>query len=205
MFGVSGLRIDQLRRAGISRSGMWFAYGVWSILWLGAHAAGGAGIGFLMGFLGRLVPLQARAPWWILAALLALGGLHHLGLVRLWMPQLHRQVARKWMKRPLAWTALVYGFQLGSAVCTRITNFATYAALAAAFLSGSPGGGAVTMLVFGFFRALPAIVTGPMAHSPQRSFALAFRFSEWEPRIHRFSGVLLLICAAGLCVVAGNF
>jgi len=196
MFGVSGLRIDQLRRAGASRLGIAVGYVGWSAIWIAAHLAGGAALGSVLGAVGSRVPLSPGVSPWILALVLALGGLHHLGLVRLPMPQLHRQVARHWMKWPLAWTAVGYGVQLGSAVSTRITNFATYAALAASFLTRSPAHGAMTMMMFAFARALPAVFTGPVAHSPQRSFSLAFRMGEWEPRIHKFSGALLLLYAA---------
>ena len=161
--------------------------------------------GSVLGALGRCVPLSPAMPPYILAAILALGGLHHLGLFRLPMPQLHRQVPRHWMGWPLAWTAIGYGAQLGSAVSTRITNFATYAALAAAFLTRNPVQGAITMMIFAFARALPAIFTGPMASSPQRSFALAFRVGEWEPRIHKFSGAVLLLCAVLLTAARGSW
>jgi cytochrome c biogenesis protein CcdA len=196
MFGVSGLRIDQLRRTGTSRLGVAAGYAAWSAIWIAAHLAGGALLGSVLGAVGSFVPLSPGVAPWILVLVLAMGGLHHLGLVRLPMPQLHRQVARHWMQWPLAWTALGYGVQLGSAVSTRITNFATYAALLASFLARSPAHGAMTMMMFAFARALPAVFTGPVAHSPQRSFALAFRVGEWEPRIHRFSGVVLLLFAA---------
>lgn len=203
MFGVSGLRIDQSRQAGASRLGIILTYAGWSAIWMVAHVTGGAVIGGLLGTLGRFVPISPHASLWILTVVVAVGGLHHRELVRLPMPQLHRQVARHWMKWPLALTALGYGIQLGSAVSTRITNFATYAALTASFLTRSPVSGAITMMVFGFFRALPAVFTGPMASSPQRSFALAFQVGTWEPRVHRFSGVLLLLCAGLLATVKG--
>jgi len=204
MFGVSGLRIDQLRRAGSSRLKIAVAYASWSGLWIAAHLVGGAAVGGALGAVGRRVPLSPYLSPWILAVILALGGLHHLGLVHLPMPQLHRQVPRGWMKWPLAWTAMGYGVQLGSAVSTRITNFATYAALAASFLTRSPAHGAITMMAFGAARALPAVFTGPMAHSPRRSFAFAVRVGEWEQRIHKYSGAVLLLYAALLTAAEGS-
>lgn len=204
MFGVSGLRIHQSRQAGSSRWGITAAYAAWSAIWIVAHLAGGAAVGSVLGLAGRWVPLPAGVTPWILAVILALGGLHHLGLIRLPMPQLHRQVPRGWMKWPLVWTALGYGVQLGSAVSTRISNFATYAALAASFLTRNPADGAITMMIFGIARALPAVLTGPMAHSPQRSFVLAIRVGEWEPHVHKYSGVVLLLYAALLAAAKGS-
>jgi cytochrome c biogenesis protein CcdA len=205
MFGVSGLRIDQSRRAGSSQWGIAVAYAVWSAIWIGGHLAGGAVTGSVLGAVGHWIPLSPAMAPWILAAILALGGLHHLGIFHLPMPQLHRQVPRRWMGWPPAWMAIGYGVQLGSAVSTRITNFATYAALAAAFLTRSPVQGAIAMMIFAFARALPAIFTGPIANSPQRSFALAFRVGEWEPRIHKFSGAVLLLCAVLLTAARGSW
>lgn len=201
MFGVSGLRIDQLRRGGTSRLGIAAGYAAWSFIWIAAHLAGGALPGAILGALGSRVAISPAATAWILAGVLALGGLHHLGLIRLPMPQMHRQVARHWMAWPLGWTAVGYGVQLGSAVSTRITNFATYAALAASFLSHSAAHGAVTMMVFAFFRSLPAVFTGPVASTPQRSFALAIRMGAWEEHVHRWSGALLLLLAGLLATV----
>jgi hypothetical protein len=196
MFGVSGLCMERLRQAGVSGLRLGLAYGVWSVLWVVAHMTGGALVGAALGAAGGRLPLAPQTSLGVLSAVLGLGGLHHLGLVRLPMPQIHRQVPRHWMLRwPPAWTAVGYGVQLGAAVATRITNFATYAALAAALLTRGAVPGALTLLVFGLTRALPAVVIGPLADSPQRSFALAFRVGEWEERVHKASGAILLLAA----------
>jgi cytochrome c biogenesis protein CcdA len=105
---------------------------------------------------------------------------------------------------PLAGTAIGYGVQLGAAVTTRITNFATYAALASALLTRNAVLGACIMLVFGLVRALPAVVVGPLADSPQRSFAFAFRVGEWEQRVHKASGAILLLAALLLALSIGS-
>ena len=196
MFGVSGLKIERLRQASASSSRVATSYGVWSVVWVVAHCIGGAVIGALLGTVGARLSLTAQIWTWIVAAVLLLGGLHHLGLFRVPMPQMHRQVPRHWMFRcSLTWVAVGYGVQLGSAVATRITNFATYAVLAAAMSTGSPVLGGLTMMVFGFARALPAVLVGPFAYPPNRSLALAVRLEAWEERVHRASGVALLLAA----------
>jgi cytochrome c biogenesis protein CcdA len=194
MFGVSGLKIERLRQASASVIQVTASYGAWSAIWVAAHGAGGTVIGAMLGTVGTIFRLKVQMSYWIVTAILVLGGLHHFGVLRVSMPQVHRQVPRHWMLRwPLAWVALGYGIQLGSAVATRITNFATYAALAAAISTGSPFWGAVTMMVFGVARALPAVLVGPFAGSPDRSFILAFRVGEWEEPMHRISAAILLL------------
>jgi sulfite exporter TauE/SafE len=96
-----------------------------------------------------------------------------------------------------------YGVQLGAGVTTRITNFATYATLAAAILTRSAAGGALTMAAFGIARALPAVLVGPFAGTPQRSLAMAFAIEGWEERVHRASGVVLLLGALFVGVLKG--
>lgn len=203
MFGVSGLCIQRLQSAGLTRVRLASLYALWSVVWLAAHAAGGGITGALLAAAGSLLPLKSPLPQYLLAAILVLGALHHLGWFRLPMPQWHRQVPRHWMGRwPLVGTAAGYGLQLGAGVTTRITNFATYGALAAAFLTGDPLRGAAIMGLFGFVRAVPAILTGCLAYTPQRTFALAFRVGEWEDRVHRASALVLLFIAALLPLTA---
>ena len=58
---------------------------------------------------GGCSSLTAQIWTWIVAAVLLLGGLYHLGLFRVPMPQMHRQVPRHWMFRwSLTWVAVGY-------------------------------------------------------------------------------------------------
>jgi cytochrome c biogenesis protein CcdA len=194
MFGVSGLKMERLRQSGASAIRVIASYGAWSVIWVAAHAAGGSITGAMLGTVGMIVPLKVQTYYCIITSILVFGGLHHFGILRIPMPQAHRQVPRYWMVRwPLAWVAVGYGIQLGSAVATRITNFATYAALIAAISTGSPSGGALTMTAFGVTRALPAVLIGPFAGSPNRSLSLAFRVGEWEEIVHRIAATILLL------------
>lgn len=205
MFGVSGLRIEQLRESGYSRVRVALSYGIWSLIWIASHVMGGSLVGAVLGSFGRLIPLTH--PGYaadVLAGCLIIAGLHHLRILHLPMPQMHRQVERSWMlSMPLNLTAIGYGLQLGSGVSTRVTNFLTYVVLAAAVLTHSVEGGALTMAAFGVARSLPAIFVGPFAGNPQRSLALALRVEEWEDRIHRGSGAVFLLAAPLTILVTG--
>jgi cytochrome c biogenesis protein CcdA len=205
MFGVSGLRIERSRQKGVSPFRVGLVYAAWSVIWIMAHAAGGSAVGALLGALGGLLPPpRHNFAAYALGIILGLSGLHNLGVLRLPMPQIQRQVQRYWMVRlPLVWTAVGYGVQLGAGVTTRITNFATYATLAAAILTRSAAGGALTMAAFGIARALPAVLVGPFAGTPQRSLAMAFAIEGWEERVHRASGVVLLLGALFVGVFKG--
>jgi cytochrome c biogenesis protein CcdA len=196
MFGVSGLQIERLRQAGSYASRVAISYGLWSALWVAGHCTGGVIVGAVLGAVGACLSLTEQTWTWIVASVLVLGALHHIGILRVPMPQMHRQVPRHWMfcLRP-SWVAVGYGVQLGCAVATRITNFATYAALVSAMSTGSPIRGALIMAAFGFARALPAVVAGPFGYSPERSFAVAFRFGVWEEWLHKASGIVLLVVA----------
>jgi cytochrome c biogenesis protein CcdA len=205
MFGVSGLRIERSQQAGSSRFRAGLVYTAWSVIWIAAHAAGGSVVGAVLGALGGQLPLpKHNFAVYALGIILGLAGLHNIGILRLPMPQIQRQVPRAWMIRlPLAWTAVGYGVQLGAGVTTRITNFATYASLAAAVLTQNAAQGALIMAAFGIARALPAIFVGPFASTPQRSLVLALIVEEWEERVHRASGAALLVAAPLVVVFIG--
>lgn len=205
MFGVSGLLIERLRQADGSRVRVGLMYAAWSVVWIAAHAVGGGIVGAVLGTLGGLLPLPRHGfVAYALGITLGLAGLHNLGILRLPMPQIERQVPRVWLVRfPLVWTAVGYGVQLGAAVTTRITNFATYATLAAAILARNAAEGALIMAVFGTARALPAVFVGPFVGTPQRSLAAALAVEEWEERVHRASGALLLVGALLVGVFIG--
>lgn len=76
------------------------------------------------------------------------------------LPTVRRQVDERWLATYRGW---VYGFgfgaQLGLGVATIVTASTTYVALLAAFLTGSPAGGAIVGATFGAARALPLLAT----------------------------------------------
>jgi|HubBroStandDraft_3_1064219.scaffolds.fasta_scaffold19820_4 cytochrome c biogenesis protein CcdA len=205
MFGVSGLLIERSRRADGSRFKVGLTYATWSVVWIAAHVIGGGIVGAVLGTLGGRLPLPRHGfVAYALGITLGLAGLHNLGVLRLPMPQIQRQVPRVWLVRfPLVWIAVGYGVQLGAGVTTRITNFATYATLVAAILTRNAAEGALIMAAFGTARALPAVFVGPFVGTPQRSLAAALAVEEWEERVHRASGALLLVGAFLVAVFIG--
>jgi sulfite exporter TauE/SafE len=194
MFGVSGLRLKMLRSGDRGPTLTMIFYAAWSALYLSGHALGAVVVGGMLGMVGShwpLLPLLPRVTaaisilclfWAVQEARLSANG---------W-PQWHRQVQRHWLGR-LPWTliALGYGFQLGSAVLTRIKIRTTYAALMIALASGSAVAGATIMLGFGAARALPPLLQGPFVASPDRAIRLAVAIDRFDRTIIRANAALL--------------
>src|SRR5205823_6188804 len=112
--------------------------------WVAGHAAGGVACGAVLGLAGAALPAGAASQGFALLAIACFAwSLRQFQLLDFPMPQWRRQVTREWMLR-LPWdvVALGYGFQLGSAVATRITVSTTYAVLGSALFTGSPIEGA---------------------------------------------------------------
>src|SRR5262245_1278491 len=125
MFGVTGLHAQQLFSSQEAAGKMLrarFRYGAWALLWIGVHAAGGGTLGALLGWFGSVLPSKGQAAGLLVLSVGCLGwGLHHLGVCRLPMPQIPRQVARPWMvSLPWSLVALGYGTQLGCGIATRV-------------------------------------------------------------------------------------
>lgn len=203
MFGVAGLRASlqpELER----RSRLRFAntFAAWSVFYVLGHIVGGASVGGVLGAIGLLLP----AAWlWRaifgLSFLCVLWSLHEFGLLRLPMPQLHRQVQRNWMQqRHWNFVAVGYGVQLGCGLATRIPSTTTYAVMCFALLSGTWWKGSLIMAVFGLFRSWAPVAMGPRVSSPEASMQYAMLFSANEARIKTIAGAVLL--AAGLVVAA---
>jgi len=172
-------------------------FGGWSIMWLTGHILGGMVTGGALGAVGSLLPVRVRiASLAVLSLLCLLWALAELKIVKTPMPQWPRQVQERWLVR-LPWNliALGYGFQLGSAVATRIKSNIIYAALLCAVLVGSTLAGALIMALFGAARSLPALIVAPFVDSPARSMRFALRFDD-------YAGVAAKV-NAGILVAAG--
>ncbi len=126
-----------------------------------AYAAGsllgGLAVGGALGALGSLVSVDAAVAYGVLAAAAIVGNvLDSRGA----LPTLRRQVDERWLATYRGWVyGFGFGFQLGLGVVTIVTASTTYVALLAAFLTGSPAGGAIVGATFGAARALPLLVT----------------------------------------------
>ena len=129
---------------------------------LGATVAGAAA-GAALGRLGGLAGLSSNARLAVL--LVALAGATLLDLLPRPVPGPRRQVDERWLDEYRGWVyGIGYGSQLGLAVSTVVSSAATYVAIIAAFLSASPGTGAVVLGCFGAVRGLT-----PLAASGVRS------------------------------------
>ena len=129
---------------------------------LGATVAGAAA-GAALGRLGGLAGLGSSTRLEVL--LVALGGAILVDLLPGPIPGPRRQVDERWLDEYRGWVyGIGYGSQLGLAVSTVVSSAATYVALIAAFLSASPGAGAVVLGCFGAVRGLT-----PLAASGVRS------------------------------------
>jgi hypothetical protein len=178
---------------------------MWAAMYVFAHLAGGVVCGMLFGSAGLLLPkrmIEASSPG--VAAVCLVAALHEFGLIRLPMPQLHRQVQRHWV-RTMHWNAVAlgYGVQLGCGVATRIPSIATYVALCFAAVSASPWKGALMMGTFGFVRSWLPVVVGPRLGSPEASMQYAMIFHAHESRIRTIAGGTLL--ATGIALAAASF
>lgn len=200
MFGVSGLRYRLLlppgSAGGASRRAA-IGYGLWSLCWVTGHVAGGGLLGAALGWLGAgLSPGGRLVGVAVLSAGCLAGGLHQLGLIRLPMPQLHRQVPRTWTLRiPWGLVALGYGLQLGCGVATRIRVATTYVVLGCALLSGSAAAGALILGAFGAARSLLPVALGPRFACPRGALSFTLKFDTHEGRVGTLNGAALLAAA----------
>lgn len=145
---------------------------------LGSVAAG-AGLGAILGWAGERLP-AGEEPLWVLAGLVALGAALDLRLLGSRLPTVRRQVNEEWLGRYRGWVyGAGFGFQLGLGVATIVTVSAVYAALAAAFLSGSTAAGATVGGAFGAVRAGTALA-GARVRTPRELVALDGLLRRWE-------------------------
>jgi hypothetical protein len=184
---VIGQRLTILRSASDAGRNARVSYGVWLTLWLAGHAVGGFAIGGVLGWLGSCISVSYRTAGTVLLSVLCLiWALAELKIIRIPMPQWPRQVQQLWLAR-LPWNliAIGYGVQLGSAVATRIKTTTTYAALCCALLVGSAGRGGLIMALFGFSRAVPALLAAPLVASPERSIRFAIRLDSYSGMVDK--------------------
>lgn len=159
--------------------------------------AGGMLAGGAMGWLGSLLPDAGAATTWTIAGLaLAAVAADAAGIEP---PCLHRQVDRTWMTSFRGWVyGLGYGAQLGVAVVTYITSWATWLMLAAMVLLGAPATTALLGGVFGFVRAITVWTAGTV-HTPAALRARHRWLHRVEPRVRRAgAAVLAAVAVAGI-------
>jgi hypothetical protein len=157
-----------------------------------AAVAGGVAVGAALGAFGSLV-LLGSLSWRARAAVLAVAAAVALALdVRgRGVPGPRRQVDVTWLDAFRGWVyGGGYGLQLGLGLVTVISSAATYLAVAAAFLSGSAGRGALVMGCYGAIRGVTPVLAARVDR-PARLIAFQARFTAAAPVAARVAAVAL--------------
>jgi cytochrome c biogenesis protein CcdA len=121
------------------------------------------------------------------------------GLIRIWMPQLRRQVSKSLRHKIDGRMALVlYGIDLGFGASTRITSGAFFAAiLLAGLCSGSPLGALLIGFSYGISRALAVICVMYWIRESSTKGTIEV--------LERWDNVARVVVAMVLSVAAGQF
>lgn len=159
---------------------------------------GGAVVGTVLGYLGSVTPgLSEGDP----AGASAIGITGTMALVlapkeaallRVPVPQLHRQVTQRWRRRTKPWvTALAYGMELGLGVTTFVPTATFYVLLTACYLSSNAGFAAVVMATFGAARAAPILLLAASRPDLEGVTRVGDSLPGWEPLVHLINAMLL--------------
>jgi hypothetical protein len=169
--------------------------------------AGGLALGGLLGWAGWLASraspavLAAMGPW-VLGVAVVVGASLDLGVFGGRLPGPERQVNEEWMYRYRGWVyGLGFGAQLGIGVVTIVTTSAVYCVFLAAFLSGTPGRGAMIGGTFGLVRALPVLSVWRV-RDPGPVLEIDARLRRWAPVSRRAAVTVQIALAAALATAA---
>lgn len=133
------------------------AYGVVVTHSLGL-LAGSAALGALLWWASsRIVASVSLTNWAVLVPVVAGAyGLHHLALVRLPIPSLHKQVPARWRaSRHPRFVAFVYGLGLGVGILTHVRTATFYFACLVAMMVNDAMLAVSVMTAFGLGRLVP--------------------------------------------------
>ena len=162
---------------------------------------GGATTGLISGSIGWLglqwwTPTPTSTAGAVLAILVVLVG---WDVFRLNVPTNQRQVNEDWLTMYRSWVyGGGFGYQLGLGVVTIIATPATYATLALAVLSASPGTGAIIGATFGLLRAMPIltvrrVVSGEALRLYHRRMQALAPRSTWLVRFAALTGSAVVL------------
>jgi sulfite exporter TauE/SafE len=177
------------------------------------HAFGsaiGAGvIGATLALVGRVLLSAAPSSTYgptaagVAGTVAALYVWHEIGVVRLPMPQVPRQVPASWRFRfaPTA-MSLAYGVVLGAGVFTHVWTASFYVLAVWVALTANPLAGGVALAAFGLARAIPVLVLGRRRSDVDEAFRLTWRLDAWSGVVHLVNGVLLAALAGFLLVAS---
>lgn len=176
------------------------------MLWyVAGSVAGGAGLGLVLGGMGRYahgpLGLSARTALGVLAVVVAVGVASDLGILGARLPTIRRQVNEEWLHRYRGWVyGLGFGLQLGVGFSTVVAISSVYSAFAAAFLSGSVRTGLLIGGAFGLARAATILSVVTVRRAPQL-VAVDARLRRWDTRA-RVLAISLEATLAAMAVVA---
>lgn len=174
---------------------------------LASVVAGGA-LGLVLGAAGGLLAggTAATLRLGLLAIVVVTAAVADAGLLGLRVPSWHRQVDERWLTSYRGWVyGAGFGAQLGVGLATIVPSGATYAALAAAFLSAGWRPGLTVGVVFGAVRSLPVLLAAGLT-TADRLYAVMRRVSAAEPRVHRvtIAGQTAVVAALLLTLVVAR-
>jgi sulfite exporter TauE/SafE len=170
-----------------SRNQRWWitaiAYTVASVV---AAAVMGVGLGAAGQVLAGIVRVPAAMRLLVLGTMLIAAAALDAG-ARGRLPTWRRQVDERWLTTYRGWVyGAGFGAQLGLGVATIVTSAATYATLAAAFLSASWHKGLLIGVVFGAARATPLLLMARV-RSADRLYAVTRKVAAGGQRVHRLT------------------
>jgi hypothetical protein len=176
-----------------------------SVLMFGIGAVSSAAV--LGMLLGAALPAGGAAAALLIAAFAALEAGAELGLLRLPLPQLRRQVPERWRERyPQPVTALLYGAGLGVGFATYLPVETLLVVAAGVAALAGPVGGAVVLAGFGLGRTLVLAVSTARVRSYEQAGGRVERMASLARggRLRRANALALLLLAVVLASAAAT-
>jgi hypothetical protein len=175
--------------------------------YVAGSVAGGAGLGLVLGTIGRYardpLGLSGNIALAVLAIVVAVGLILDLGILGGRVPTVRRQVNEEWLYRYRGWVyGLGFGVQLGVGFSTVVSVSAVYGTFVAALLSGSARTGLLIGAAFGFLRAATILSVATVRRAHQL-VAIDARLRRWDGRARGLAiglEAMLLAVAVGVLV-----
>jgi hypothetical protein len=178
---------------------------LWSILLFGLGAVSAAALVGLV--LGAALPAGGGTAALAVAAFAAAEAAAELGVVRLPVPQVRRQVPERWRERyPQPLTALLYGLGLGLGFATYLPVATLIVVAAGVAALAGPLSGAAVLAGFGIGRTLVLAVATVRVRSYEQAGFRVERLARLGAggRLKRVNAVALGLLAAVLALAAAT-